>query len=219
MPHTHLQTPMCRCRHCVDRCPAGSVGWDAQYCFTSSGRYTCQAPCQAGFEPVGSIPFSVCTSPPGSSTSTWSAVRGRCQRVQAACSNTPPYSAPRNTIGWQQQYCREVSDQYMCTAYCASGYRQGSDGLPSTSCDLSSGQWTSVGGSCVKDNGGDGCSALPVNTPPKYSKGWKPEACYTTGLGPKATTTCYTTCDNGYKASSPNGHDPTVVCDWATGNS
>uniref|UniRef100_A0A383VQS1 Sushi domain-containing protein n=1 Tax=Tetradesmus obliquus TaxID=3088 RepID=A0A383VQS1_TETOB len=197
--------------------PSGSVGWNVQFCFTSSGLYTCQAPCEPGYEPEGSIPFSVCTSPPGSSTASWSAVKGSCRKVQVSCSTTPPYSAPSNSIGWQQQYCREVNQQYTCTAYCSTGYRQGSDGLPSASCDIMTGQWTAVGGSCVPDNGGNSCSALPPIDPPKNSLGWRKQACYTTGFGPRATTTCYATCVNGCSGSGSNGYDPYTVCSWATG--
>jgi hypothetical protein len=123
-----------------------------------------------------------------------------------------------NTIGWQQQYCREVNEQYICTAYCAPGYKQGSDGLPSSSCDVMTGEWTDVGGSCTPDQGGGGgCSKLPTQTPPKNSLGWRTTACYTIGFGPKATTTCYATCDVGYTGSGANGYDPYAVCDWKSG--
>jgi hypothetical protein len=122
-----------------------------------------------------------------------------------------------NTIGWQQQYCREVNQQYTCTAYCAPGYCQGPDGLPSASCDVMTGQWTSVGGSCVPDNGPNACSALPPFDPPKNTLGWRTKACYTTGFGPKATTTCYATCINGCSGSGASGYDPYTVCDWSTG--
>lgn len=79
------------------------------------------------------------------------------------------------------------------------------------------GQWTAVGGSCVPDNGGNSCSALPPIDPPKNSLGWRKQACYTTGFGPRATTTCYATCVNGCSGSGSNGYDPYTVCSWATG--
>jgi hypothetical protein len=141
-----------------------------------------------------------------------------------AVSSTTPLISHRccmlpagNTIGWQQQYCREVNQQYTCTAYCATGYRQGADGLPSSSCDVMTGQWTGVGGSCVPDNGGSGCSALPPFPAPKNTLGWRTKACYTTGFGLKATTICYATCINGCSGSGASGYDPYTVCQWATG--
>lgn len=102
---TGLDTPLFWALTCVllhvsfqPSAPAGSVGWNVQFCFTSSGLYTCQAPCEPGYEPEGSIPFSVCTSPPGSSTASWSAVKGSCRKVQVSCSTTPPYSAPSEWV-------------------------------------------------------------------------------------------------------------------------
>jgi hypothetical protein len=124
-----------------------------------------------------------------------------------------------NTIGWQQQYCQEINEQYICTAYCASGYKQGSDGLPSSSCDIMTGQWTGVGGSCVPGGSGGGCDSLPDSNPPKNSLGWRKTACYTTGFGPMATTTCYATCDAGYTGSGASGYDPYATCNWKTGGS